>query len=583
MMRVFLVVFSVIFSPINGVLAQSQDEAVWVQIEARPTFDAALDRVDSYAQTLPDVNGFTLPGGWYAIALGPYAPEDAEEALRRYRLQGLIPNDSYIALTSTYREQYYPPGVNILGNGTLAGLSAPRIEAAPQPQPTAPERRLIETETRAQAIRGEQRLTREEKRVLQAALQWAGFYNATIDGAFGRGTRNAMAGWQDFAGFEPTGVLTTLQRAVLIEQYTAVLEGLNMGSVRDTDAGIAVNMPRDALSFSRYDAPFAQYEPTTELSARVLLISQAGDRTTLASLYEVMQTLELVPLKGPRQLTRTRFTLVGRNDKIVSETEAELVDGEIKGFTLVWPAGDEDRRTRVLAEMRASFERLEGVLDPATGSVFEDSLDLVAGLEVRKPIFSRSGFFVNAQGAVVTTADAVQSCTRITLDEAYDATLAGVDADRGVAVLTPKQSLAPPSVARFSPLPPRLQSEIALAGYSFEGQLTAPTMTFGTLDDLRGLRGEPELRRLSLNALPGDVGGPVMDTSGNVFGMLLPLPVGSRQLPDAVRFALTGEAISETLEQAGIIASTAERSASLDPVEIASLGTGMTVLVSCWQ
>jgi S1-C subfamily serine protease len=177
----------------------------------------------------------------------------------------------------------------------------------------------------------------------------------------------------------------------------------------------------------------------------------------------------------------------------------------------------------------------------------------------------------------------VQSCTRITLDDLYDATLTGVDLDQGIAILKPKETLAPPSVARFSPTPPRLQSEIAVAGYSFGGQLNAPSMTFGTLSDLRGLRGEPELSRLALDSLPGDAGGPVIDGSGNVLGMLLSQPVGSRRLPDAVRFALTSDAITAVLEQAGLRTDLGDDNAPLDPLDIAELGTGMTVLVSCWE
>ena len=50
---------------------------------------------------------------------------------------------------------------------------------------------------------------------MQTALQWFGFYTSTIDGAFGRGTRASMAAWQEAQGLDPTGILTTAQRATL--------------------------------------------------------------------------------------------------------------------------------------------------------------------------------------------------------------------------------------------------------------------------------------------------------------------------------------------------------------------------------
>lgn len=570
--------------------AQSGRDLVWVQIEARPTYDAALARVERYAATLPDVAGFSLAGGWYAVVLGPYTPEDAEQVLTRYRQQGLIPNDSYVALSSSYAQQYWPAGVDVLGLGAIGSLSE-RITPQIVPPVLAGEQTAqldnvdgpVDTETPAQARRNESQLTAAQRRELQTALQWAGVYNAAIDGAFGRGTRNAMATWQRNNGLEATGVLTTQQRARLIAAYTAILDGLDMRMVRDSEAGISIQLPTAVMRFTRYEAPFAEYDGTGDFKARAFLISQRGDRDALAALYDILQTLTIVPLEGPRSLSRNSFQIVGRGADFVSETDVRLIGDEIKGFTLVWPVDDEARRSRVLQEMRASFQSTPGVLDPSAGVPASQQLDLFAGIDVRKPTISRSGFYVDAAGSVVTTAAAVESCARITLDDEFEATLTGVDLNRGIALLTPNQSLAPPVFAQFSAQPPRLQSDIAVAGYSFEGQLSAPSLTFGKLSDMKGLSGETDLGRLSVQALPGDAGGPVLDSSGSVLGMLLPKEEGTRQLPEDVRFALTGQAIGSVMTQAGLTLRKGAQTAGMDPKDITDLGVGMTVLVSCWE
>lgn len=589
-MQQLSVIVSTLFVMVSVQLASAQSprDVVWVQIAARPTYDAALEQVETFSETLPDVSGFALQGGWFAIALGPYTPTKAEDVLRSLKLQGRIPADSYIALSSAYGQQYWPPGADVLGLGSIAAISAPALSLpeAPAPQDVpAPllQQPVADDETPAQARRGEAALSPEDKRALQRALKWAGVYNSAIDGAFGRGTRNAMAAWQATNGFESTGILTTAQREALLGQYNAILDGLEMQVVRDLEAGIEIRIPTGAVAFDRYDPPFAQYNATGDLPARVLLVSQAGDVRTLASLYEIMQTLRIVPTEGARRLNRTSFTLVGQAADFVSQTEVSLSDGEIKGFTLIWPSGDEARRARVLDEMRSSFVRRTGVIDPTRGLPEDQRVDLGEGLEVRKPILSRSGFYVDRQGTVVTLAQGVESCARITLDDLYEATISRVDPEGGIAVLQPDEALSPPAFAQFSPAVPRLQSEVAVAGYSFEGQLGAASMTFGTLDDDKGLSGEPELSRLSLPALPGDVGGPVFDGSGNVFGMLLPQPEGSRRLPDGVRFALTGEALSGALTRAGLPVRTGTQTAQLAPEDIADRGIGMTVLVSCWE
>ncbi|WP_257884031.1 serine protease [Roseobacter insulae] len=572
--------------------AQTSGQVVWVQIEAQPNLRDGLARARDYARELDDVNGFALGGGWHGIVLGPYTAQDAEQVLQVYRAEGLIPRDSYIAFSSSLGEQFFPQGIDVLrGVGvtpqqpdepqeTPAAVPQTQAEEAPQaPAPviTAPD------ETPAQARQSERTLSADARRDLQIALKWAGFYNSTIDGAFGRGTRNSMSEWQRANGFEPTGILTTLQRATLLRQYNAVLEGLDLRLVTDSTTGIAVKIPTGVVALERYDPPFAQFNAVDGSNARVLLISQEGDSDTLTGLFQVMQTLEIVPLDGERRKEKNSFVLVGRNAEIISETRVQLRSGQIKGFTLIWPTGDEARRTRLLSEMEASFTRLEGVLDAAAGDSVDQQIDLVAGLQIRKPKLSRSGFYVDERGSVITTSDAVDSCTRITLDEEHEATPQTVDAARGLALLTPDQSLAPPQVAQFSPAPPRLQSEVAVAGYSYEGVLDAPTMTFGTLADLRGLRGEADLSRLTLSSLPGDAGGPVFDTNGNVLGMLLPRGGGARQLPEDVTFALAGSAIADVMRNAGLIPANSSDARPLAPEDITTRALGMTVLVSCWE
>lgn len=584
MSRLFLSLVCAFFFLCRPVWAQ--EDAAWVQIEAQPSLSEANTVLRDYASRLEDVNGFTLGGGWYGIALGPYTREDAETVLSAYRREGLIPRDSYITFSSTFQSQFWPVGANLLNVRIEPEDTTPIVEIV-SPVEAAAEPEVIELnlpdETPREARASESRLSRDQKKDLQIWLQWAGFYNSAIDGAFGRGTRASMSAWQAANGYKTTGVLTSRQRQELREQYNAVLEGMNLQVVTSLDAGIEIAIPLGVVSKKSAEYPFVNYTASGDLDAQVVLISQAGDQSTLFGLYDIMQTLELVPLEGPRERRNNSFVLVGEDASRISHTEVSLKEGEIKGFTLVWPAGDEERRRRILTEMRKSFTRIDGVMDPAVGSDALQDLDLLSGLEIRRPKMSRSGFYINEKGTVVTTAEVVQSCQRITLEGEYDADLVGVNEQLGVAVLRPVESLAPLSVARFSDVTPRLKSDIAVAGYSFEGVLGAPTVTFGTLADLRGLQGEEELTRLALAPLPGDVGGPVFDTGGAVVGMLLPAPTNTgRQLPPDVSFAARGDAIRTILTDEGIQTNSGLGAGSLPPEDLTSLAGDVTVLVSCW-
>lgn len=583
---------SFVFALLLGAqFASAQSSGVWVQIKARPSLTEATVEAQRYAQDLEDVNGFALGGGWYAIAIGPFDRVTADRRLRDLRRRNLIPRDSYITFSSAFDEQFWPlntslgaaPAVAATEEETAVDVTATEDVVA-TPVPVVPEEPEFRDpgETVREARASEDQLNREQKKDLQRLLQWAGFYNSAIDGAYGRGTRNAMAAWQEDNGYEPTGVMSTLQRAEILRAYNAILDGMDMRLVTEFDSGIEIQIPTGVVTKTDPIYPFVTFKPRGDIDAQVILISQDGNRTTLAGLYEIMQTLKIVPLDGDRRLTKNGFTLEGANDEIVSFTEVGLRDGQIKGFTLVWPTGDEERRRRILGEMRKSFTRIGGTLAPDAGLELLDDIDLLSGLEVRRPKFSRTGFFTDGAGTVVTTTEAIGTCQRITVNEDYEAEVVGQEDSLGVAVLRPKERIAPISVATFRASSLPRTSEVAVAGYSFEGLLGAPTLTYGTVQDLRGLGGETELTRLALAPQPGDAGGPVFDIGGNVVGMLMARDTGARQLPNDVSLKADSDAIQSLLAASGLSAASGDQLGALDPVDLTEYAGEMTVLVSCW-
>jgi hypothetical protein len=598
MIRIFLTILVLAMAPL-GVAAQQG--TVWVQVEAQPTLTGAQNRARAYDARLDNVSGHYIGSGWYGIVLGPYSRADADTLLRNLRRSGQIPSDSFIADGLNFRQQFWPVGVGAPTTAQpLPSADAPDQTVAEvarsiadadvlPPEDVAPE--VVEVpvieptdETIREARDSESALPRSEKELLQTALKWAGFYESAIDGAFGRGTRRSMGEWQAANNYEPTGVLTTKQRGVLIGAYNAILEGMDLQLIRDDATGIELVIPTGVVAFDKYEPPFAQFEPKGDLAARVLLISQEGDQDRLFGLYEILQTLAIVPTEGPRRRRDQSFEIEGIDDEIHSYTTATLRNGQIKGFSLIWPAGDDARRTRVLDAMKASFTTIDGVLDPAIAAPDDtQAIDLVSGLAVRKPKLSRSGFFVDSAGDVLTTTEAVSECTRITIDEVHDAQIVYTDAALGLAVIRPNAPLAPANVAKFQTGVPRLQSEIAVAGYPYGGVLTTPSLTFGRLADIRGLNGEEELKRLSLTAQPGDAGGPVFDNGGAVLGMLLPRTSrDGQQLPPEVSFSVDASRIVATMLLADVRLQTTDSVAFLPPEALNQKAVDVTVLVSCW-
>lgn len=580
MVRIFAAVVFVWSALLSAAMAQNADQ-VWLQIEAQPDEAGAGDRARAYAALFPDVAGYKLNTNWYAIVLGPYSVAEGAGRLATLLRENMIPADSYIVDGSNFRDQFYPAA------GTAP---APAVTEAPQPDPEVaaipdPAPAIVD-ETPQEARRSEGDLPREDRQALQTALQWYGHYNSAIDGAFGPGTRNSMAAWQTAMGMEPTGILTTRQRATLMANYQADLAEYGFATVDEPQAGISITLPLGMVAFDHYEPPFVHFRDKANTGVEIILISQPGDQAALAGLYDVLQSLKVVPLTGERSRGERSFSIVGTSPTVQSTTYAELKSGLIKGYMLITKPGNPDRDARILAAMQSSFASTgDTALDPGMVTMGDETRKgLMSGLEVRKPAFSRSGFFIDATGTVLTTSEAVANCGRITLERDKDATLRLSDAGLGIAVLTPTTPLSPPGVAAFQSGTDRLGSEVAVSGYSYEDRLTAPVMTFGTLEDTKGLKGEAGVKRLALTPQPGDAGGPIVDGTGAVLGMLLPRATDPAQiLPDDVAYAASNTAILARLAKDGIILPTATSQGALAPEDLAQRARDMTVLVSCWE
>lgn len=578
-----------------GTVAGAQDwpqGSVWVQIEARQTEDDATERAQAYAEVFPDIAGFRLASGWFAIVLGPYPADTALERLRSLREDRMIPADSFIAQGAAFRSQFWPGDSAALPEPSAQAGSAPPVDLAPAPDaPATPDPASVPAdqqpeETPEAARAAEDALSQSDREALQAALQWFGHYTAAIDGRIGSGSRAAMAAWQTAQGAEPTGVLTSVQRETLVSAHRAAMADLGLTRVTEPEAGIEIDLPLGLVEFDGYEPPFVRYRSRGDSGVQVLLISEPGDQTTLFGLYDMMQSLEIVPPGGTRDRGDRAFTLTGRNAQIESHTSVALSGGLIKGFTLVWPVGQGDRIARVLAAMQASFRPVgDRALDPGLAPLPEEQRQgLLTGLEPRRPALSRSGFFIDAEGTVLTTTEVLQNCSEITIEADRAMDLALSDAATGLAVLRPQRPLSPAAHATFQQAPERVGAEVAVAGYSFEDSLPAPAMTFGRIEALQGLSGEPGLKRLALTALPGDAGGPVVDGTGTVVGMLLPRDTsGARLLPEGVAFAVTAQAIAAVLTARDIDITTSEARGALPPEDLTQTARGMTVLVSCWK
>ena len=581
MLRLLFAVLTLGLFLLSPVPADAQQSGqVYLQIEAKPTEAEARDRAEAWTAMFDDVNGYVLTSGWHVIALGPFDRADAAARLDTLRRENLIPRDSFISDAANYRARFWPPE-GAPEAPTEVTTTAPEALAELAPVTNQPD------ETPDEARASEELLTQGERELIQIALKWFGFYDSTIDGAFGRGTRASMTAWQDANGFEPTGILTTLQRGTLVANYQSELAALGLETVTEPEAGVEVTLPTALVAFDHYEPPFVHFtakDGSDDL--RITLISLPGDQAALYGLYDTLQTLTIMPTTGPRERGERSFTLRGESGSVISQAYAELSRGLVKGWIVTWNPAADLPIDRILPAVEASFRPVgDRALDPGIVPMDEATKSgLLAGLEVRTPRLTASGFFVDGDGRVLTHAAAVAQCARVTLDTTTEARVDFTDPATGIALLTPVSPVAPPATAEFQLAPDRIGAEIAVAGYSYGEALPAPVLTFGTLSADEGLQGEQGLKRLTLTALPGDAGGPVVDNTGAVLGLLLPASDDpARILPDGVSFTATGPAIAQALAAKGVTLTQAARQGALPPEDLARQTAQMTVLVSCWD
>ena len=191
-----------------AVQASAQDR-FWVQVEAHPTLGEATERARVYARRFDDVEGYYLGRGFYGIVLGPYSERLARAELSRLLSTGQVPSDSYLQNGRRFEQQFWPIG----GAANVAPIDPLPEEETPQEAGALPIIPLTAPfETFQQARASERALSREDREELQRALRWAGFYDAAIDGSFGRGTRSAMEAWQFANAKDPNGILNARER-----------------------------------------------------------------------------------------------------------------------------------------------------------------------------------------------------------------------------------------------------------------------------------------------------------------------------------------------------------------------------------
>jgi len=158
-----------------------------------------------------------------------------------------------------------------------------------------------------------------------------------------------------------------------------------------------------------------------------------------------------------------------------------------------------------------------------------------------------------------------------------------------LALLKSPLPLGSPLVVRSDPTL-ALGEDLTVAGFPLpELVTTGLTVTAGTVSALAGPNDKRSLFQLTAPIQPGNSGGPVLDVTGSVIGVVVSkldsvaIANITGDIPQNVNFAITAATLEKFLQSAGVTLSARLADRHLSRVQVAALAAGATFRVVCSQ
>ncbi len=125
-------------------------------------------------------------------------------------------------------------------------------------------------------------------------------------------------------------------------------------------------------------------------------------------------------------------------------------------------------------------------------------------------------------------------------------------------------------------------------GYPFHGLLSSDfTVTSGIISSLSGILNDTRYLQISAAVQPGNSGGPLLDTSGNVVGVVaakinaIKFAKATGDIPENINFAIKTGAVRDFLDNSVVSYQTADPKAELKTADIARNARAYTILIYC--
>lgn len=200
---------------------------------------------------------------------------------------------------------------------------------------------------------------------------------------------------------------------------------------------------------------------------------------------------------------------------------------------------------------------------------------------------SGTGFYISASGHLVTNAHVVEGCRSIALANGTRLTLVDVDTSSDLALVKLADGASTVPLALRQGRGVRLAENVLAAGFPLVGILSSGlNVTTGAVSALAGIGDDRRRIQMTAPVQPGNSGGPLLDQSGNVVGVVvskLALSVAAitGDIPQNVNFAVSLGTLQAFLDANNIDYQTRASSSPKSNADVAEMARAATVQIEC--
>jgi S1-C subfamily serine protease len=216
-----------------------------------------------------------------------------------------------------------------------------------------------------------------------------------------------------------------------------------------------------------------------------------------------------------------------------------------------------------------------------------------AGEDEAGPIATGSGFVVSAAGHVVTNDHVIAQCGHLRVrhlgDDAIVANVVARDSQNDLALLQLAKAW-PNTAALRAGTDARAGDGVVAVGFPYAGLLADDAnITTGAVSALAGLKNDARFLQISAPVQPGNSGGPLLDMSGNVIGVVSAKLDAQRiaavtgDIPQNVNFAIKVALVRKFLDDNRVRYQTADAGRKLEAADVGERAKTFTPLVECWK